>query len=175
LSAYHPPPPPPPPGHGYGYGYPQQWPGPSYAGTGRRIGGYLLDFLFLTIISMIASCFIGLVTGAATGFSDPDESAAAAADGLGSAVGLVLFFGYYVGTTSRWSRSPGQACVGIRLASARDGGEPSVGQLFGRYGILFLMLLPCAIPAIVNAFLIGGDPQRQGWHDKAAGTLVLRD
>jgi uncharacterized RDD family membrane protein YckC len=64
--------------------------------------------------------------------------------------------------------------VGLRVVNQADGRVPSAGQAFGRYGILFLLLIPCGIPAIICAATLGSHPLRQGWHDRAASTMVLR-
>lgn len=76
----------------------------------------------------------------------------------------VILFWIYRGAT------PGKMAVALRIADARTGGEPSTGQFIGRYFAYFVSLLPLGL-----GFLwIAWDARKQGWHDKLAGTVVIR-
>ena len=56
------------------------------------------------------------------------------------------------------------------IVDARTGKAPSKGQLIGRYFAYYLSLLPLGL-----GFLwIAWDQRKQGWHDKIAGTVVIR-
>ena len=46
----------------------------------------------------------------------------------------------------------------------------SVGQSIGRYLAYFLSTLPFGLGLLWVAW----DPKKQGWHDKLAGTVVVR-
>ena len=66
--------------------------------------------------------------------------------------------------------TPGKMAVGLRIADARTGQNASPGQLVGRYFGYFVSLL-----AIGVGFLwVAWDPKKQGFHDKLAGTVVIR-
>ena len=56
------------------------------------------------------------------------------------------------------------------IVDAKTGGKPSLGQLVGRYFSYFLSALPLGL----GIFWVGWDAKKQGWHDKLAGTLVVR-
>ena len=154
------------------YGQPPQWSGPPPASTGARIGAYLLDWLFTVLLSVLISVPFGLVIGLSGDGSA--EAAGEAASRISQLLGIVIFFGYFAGSTALWGRTLGKRIVGLRVVNQADGRMPSSGQAFGRYGILFLLLIPCGIPAIVCAATLGSHPLRQGWHDRAASTMVLR-
>jgi uncharacterized RDD family membrane protein YckC len=68
------------------------------------------------------------------------------------------------------SATPGKMAVGLRIVDARTGGRPSNGQLIGRFFAYFLSLLPLGL----GYFWIAWDARKQGWHDKLAGTVVIR-
>jgi uncharacterized RDD family membrane protein YckC len=53
---------------------------------------------------------------------------------------------------------------------AKTGGKPSTGQFIGRYLCYYLSSLLLGLGFIWVAF----DSRKQGWHDKLAGTLVVR-
>ncbi len=93
--------------------------------------------------------------------------------------------------------TPGKMMIGARIIDAATGGQPSTWQYLGRYfsyllfGLPFnaLMIiididdsyvkyLPFSIP-LALAFMLGCiwvafDQRKQGWHDKLAGTVVVR-
>jgi uncharacterized RDD family membrane protein YckC len=77
----------------------------------------------------------------------------------------------------RWGRTVGKLVMGTRVVHVLDGGSVPLSSAFIR------SLLPAALSVIpgVGAVLSLGvyvwafiDPRRQGLHDKAAGTLVVR-
>lgn len=66
--------------------------------------------------------------------------------------------------------TPGKMAISARIADATTGGAPSVGQCIGRYFAYFLATIPLGLGLIWVAF----DDRKQGWHDKLAGTVVVR-
>lgn len=79
------------------------------------------------------------------------------------AVAIISFWFYKQAT-------PGKMLFATKIVDARTGGEPSFGQLVGRYFAYFLSTLGLGLGFIWVAF----DPKKQGWHDKLAGTVVVR-
>jgi uncharacterized RDD family membrane protein YckC len=78
-------------------------------------------------------------------------------------VATILFWIYKEAT-------PGKMAVRARIVDARTGRHPSTGQYIGRYFAYFVSLLVVGL-----GFLrIAWDARKQGWHDKLAGTVVLR-
>jgi uncharacterized RDD family membrane protein YckC len=68
------------------------------------------------------------------------------------------------------SATPGKMAIGARIVDAQTGGQPSTGQLIGRYFAYLVSLIPLGL----GIFWIGFDSRKQGWHDKLAGTVVVR-
>lgn len=66
--------------------------------------------------------------------------------------------------------TPGKMVFGARVVDAQTGGPLSVGQSIGRYLGYYVAMLPF----FLGFFWIGFDPRKQGWHDKLAGTVVIR-
>jgi uncharacterized RDD family membrane protein YckC len=79
------------------------------------------------------------------------------------ALAVLLFWIYRQAT-------PGKMAISARIVDAQTGGRPSNGQLVGRYFAYYLSMLPLFLGFIWVAF----DPRKQGWHDKLAGTVVVR-
>lgn len=80
------------------------------------------------------------------------------------AVAVILFWIYK-------SATPGKMMVKARIVDAKTGGRPSGGRLIGRYFAYYLSMIPLFLGFVWVAF----DSRKQGWHDKLAGTLVVRD
>ncbi|MGH8222764.1 MAG: RDD family protein, partial [Woeseiaceae bacterium] len=76
----------------------------------------------------------------------------------------VLLFWYYRQAT------PGKMAIRARIVDAKTGGKPRTGQLIGRY----LAYYVSTIPLLLGFIWVGFDARKQGWHDKLAGTLVVR-
>jgi uncharacterized RDD family membrane protein YckC len=67
--------------------------------------------------------------------------------------------------------TPGKMLIHARIVDAKTLGKPTSGQLIGRYLAYYVSILPLCL----GFFWVGWDPRKQGWHDKLAGTLVIRD
>ena len=66
--------------------------------------------------------------------------------------------------------TPGKMAVSARVVDARTGKTLTVGQSIGRYFAYVVATLPLGLGLIWVVF----DPRKQGWHDKLAGTVVIR-
>ncbi|MCZ6831859.1 MAG: RDD family protein [Gammaproteobacteria bacterium] len=79
------------------------------------------------------------------------------------AAAVILFWIYR-------SATPGKMMLKLRIVDAKTGGKPSTGQLIGRYLGYYVSMLPLMLGII----WVGLDKRKQGWHDKLAGTVVIR-
>ena len=68
------------------------------------------------------------------------------------------------------SATPGKMIAKLAIVDAETGEEPSVGQFIGRY----LGYYVSTIPLLLGILWVGFDKRKQGWHDKLAGTVVIR-
>ncbi|MBY5980901.1 RDD family protein [Ferrimonas balearica] len=68
------------------------------------------------------------------------------------------------------SATPGKMVLKLTIVDAKTGGKPSTGQLVVRY----LGYYVSTIPLLLGLIWVGIDKRKQGWHDKLAGTVVLR-
>ena len=68
------------------------------------------------------------------------------------------------------SATPGKSALGLQVVDARSGTPPGLGQAIGRYLAYFVSALALGLGFIWIAF----DSRKQGWHDKLAGTVVVR-
>ena len=79
------------------------------------------------------------------------------------AVAIVLFWVYRAAT-------PGKMLLRARIVDAETGAPPSVGQCIGRYLGYYVSIFTLFLGFLWIAF----DPRKQGFHDKLAGTVVVR-
>ena len=79
------------------------------------------------------------------------------------ALAVILFWIYK-------SATPGKMAFKLSIVDAKTGAKPSNGQLIGRYFAYYLSILPFFLGII----WVGIDRRKQGWHDKLAGTVVVR-
>jgi len=80
------------------------------------------------------------------------------------AIAVVIFWIYR-------SATPGKMVTNISIVDADTGGKPSTGQFVGRYLGYYVSTIPLLLGIIWVAF----DKRKQGWHDKLAGTVVIRN
>ncbi len=135
-----------------------------YVGFWPRVGATLIDAL---IIAVITGPVLVAIYGWGYYLDPAGPMISGPADFLISwvlpAVAVILFWLYKQAT-------PGKMAVGARVVDARTGNTISVGQSIGRYLAYFISMLPLFLGVIWVAF----DPRKQGWHDKLAGTVVIR-
>jgi uncharacterized RDD family membrane protein YckC len=79
------------------------------------------------------------------------------------AIAVVLFWTYRQAT-------PGKMAIAAKVVDARTGAVPDTRQLVIRYLGYYVSTIPLCLGLLWVAF----DPRKQGWHDKLAGTVVVR-
>lgn len=133
-----------------------------YAGFWLRVGATLIDTVLLFIITMP---LLLAVYGA--DYWTANTFAMGPADVLISyGLPALLIIGLWV----RFSKTPGKMAIGAAIVDARTGGKPRTGQFLIRYLGYFVSGLPLGLGCVWAGF----DARKQGWHDKMAGTVVVR-
>lgn len=156
---------------------------------GERYAGFWIRFVAFVVDSILIILIIGPI--AATLYERPDTSAVIAEvlaaenmvnvleqvvglvrpAGMGEAllnlvlpaIGIILFWIYR-------SATPGKLATRTRIADAATGGTPSTRQCVVRYLGYFVSTTGLGLGFLWIAF----DKRKQGWHDKLAGTVVVR-
>ena len=135
-----------------------------YAGFWARTGATLIDTVLVALISwpvLVAIYGWEYFDAEVTGFI------AGPADFLVTWVlpsfAIVIFWIVKQAT-------PGKMAVSARIVDAVTGKPASAAQLVGRY----LAYLVSTIPLCLGFIWVAFDKRKQGWHDKLAGTVVVR-
>ena len=130
-----------------------------YVGFWARVGASLIDSVLMAIILVpVGRIFLHDVD-----MWDWDNPANIMVNGVLPGIAVVLFWIYRQAT-------PGKMAIGAKIVDAKTGGKPSTGQLVGRYFAYYVSSIPLGLGLI----WVGIDARKQGWHDKLAGTLVVR-
>jgi len=69
------------------------------------------------------------------------------------------------------SATPGKMILSLKIVDAKTLGKPSTGQFIARYFGYFVSTIALCLGFLWIAF----DKRKQGWHDKIAGTVVIRE
>ncbi len=136
---------------------------PEYAGFWIRVAASLIDTVLIAcvIVPPLVAIYGWSYFAPSTGF------VAGVADVLLSWVMppvIVIAFWLYRQAT------PGKMLLSLRIVDAGTGGALGIGQSVGRYFGYFLSTIPLGLGLLWVAF----DARKQGWHDKLAGTVVIR-
>ena len=78
---------------------------------------------------------------------------------------------YHLGFWLSWATTPGKMALSLRIVDARTGTKPSPFAFLIRY----LGYQLSAVCLLLGFVWISVDRRKQGWHDKIARTLVVRD
>jgi len=120
------------------------------AGFWRRFAAALIDGILVGIIGGILEA---IVHGA-----------------LGALVSLALgiaYFGWLEGSNS--GQTVGKLAMGIRVYDFRRGGPIGTGRAIGRYFARWLSAIPCFLGYLWMLW----DGEKQTWHDKLIGDVVV--
>jgi uncharacterized RDD family membrane protein YckC len=120
------------------------------AGFGQRFGAYLIDIILLAIVQ-------GIV------WALTNENVASA---VGLAAGLAYFTYFEGGETGQ---TIGKRALGIRVYDFRAGGPIGYGRALLRYIGRIISSIPCLLGYLWMLW----DGEKQTWHDKIAGSVVV--
>jgi len=142
---------------------PADWPRDlEYVGFWARTGAALIDSVLVLMVILPAIYWIY-----GPKYFETPETIAGPADVLLNwvfpAIAVIVFWIYRQAT-------PGKMVIGAQIVDATTARPPSTGQLIGRYFAYYVSMIPLFLGMIWVAF----DPRKQGWHDKLAGTVVVR-
>ena len=147
-------------------------PGLAYGGFWVRTLAYLVDTLLLigAAIGIASVTGISFVTITSREFHSPTFSSVSfyASPTL---AGFALWFVYFAGLWALAGQTVGMAPLGLRVVRAIDGKPVGPGRAIGRF---FGLLLSFAV-FLIGVIWVAADRNKQGWHDKLARTVVVRN
>jgi uncharacterized RDD family membrane protein YckC len=135
-----------------------------YAGFWVRVAASLIDTVLVVIVT---APLLYLIYGQA--YFDGSSSPA----GSGFAEILITWVAPAVAVIAFWlyrKATPGKMVFSLSVVDAKTGAPLTVGQSIGRYFAYLVSAMPLCLGFLWVAF----DSRKQGWHDKLAGTVVVR-
>ena len=134
-----------------------------YAGFWIRFGAMLIDLVIMLIVLFIP---LSLIYGEE--YWVGDKFIYGFWDVL---IGYVVPFVATIWFWLRYLATPGKMATRLEVVDASTGKKMSTGQAIVRYFAYILAVLPFGLGLI----WVGIDKRKQGWHDKLAGTVVIRN
>lgn len=130
-----------------------------YAGFWIRFGAAILDTLIIGIpMTIVTSMLFGVS-------ENPVEFS------TGDVVSNVLWLVIVIACWIKLAATPGKLILKLKVLDAKTGEYPTIGQAILRY----IGYIPSALAFCIGLIWVGFDKQKQGWHDKIAGTVVVKD
>jgi uncharacterized RDD family membrane protein YckC len=120
------------------------------AGFWQRFAALLIDWIILVIVAVILELAINRRIGSLLSF----------------AIGIA-YFAYLEGSAS--GQTVGKRALGIRVYDFRRGGPIGTGRGIGRYFARWLSAIAC----FLGYFWMLWDGEKQCWHDKLVGDVVV--
>lgn len=135
----------------------------TYAGFWIRVGATIIDIVLMSILVYVPLDFI---------YGEAYWESEKFIEGFWD-----LMLGYvapFLATIWFWLRflaTPGKMAARLKVVDAETGEKMGTQQAIGRYFAYILSSIPLGLGFI----WIGIDKRKQGWHDKLAGTIVIRE
>ena len=121
------------------------------SGFWRRFAAALIDGILLGVVSGILGAILGMAGG--------------------EGIGLVITLGYYTYFHGKTGQTPGDAVMSIRVVDFRNGSGAPIG--YGRALGRALMSIVSAIVLLIGYLWMIWDSEKQTWHDKVVGSVVV--
>ncbi len=135
-----------------------------YAGFWIRLFASIVDSILIALITypMLFAIY---------GWAGVDYSSAVNSSGFVSI--LLIWIAPVAAVIWFWTKkqaTPGKMLFSLKVLDAKTGNNLTLGQSIARYAGYIIAGIPLGLGYIWAAF----DSKKQGWHDKIAGTVVVR-
>ncbi|ENW20864.1 RDD family protein [Acinetobacter haemolyticus] len=133
-----------------------------YAGFWVRVGAAILDtIIILAILIPLMMLLSPSVTDnlTRTSWSWTDW------------IGQILSAVFYIFCWVKFAGTPGKRLLRLKVLDEQTGNHVSVGQGIIRY----IGYIPATLVLFIGLIWIAFDRKKQGWHDKMAKTVVVRE
>lgn len=134
---------------------------PEYAGFWLRVAASLIDTVWLCLI---VYTLLALLVGPQAML--PDAPYTPLRFLLEWLLPIALVIGFWLFR----SATPGKMLLKLKVVDAQTLGPVPMPRLLLRYAGYYVAAAPLAL----GLLWVGWDARKQGWHDKLAGTLVIR-
>lgn len=133
----------------------------NYAGFWIRVVATIIDTLWLTPL-----LFLFMYTAFGSNLFSIENPPSATDNIISNVIWIVVVLALWI----KFASTPGKMLFGMKIVDAKTHDEVPAGRLLLRYIGYFISM----IPLFLGIFWVGWDKKKQGWHDKIAGTVVIR-
>jgi uncharacterized RDD family membrane protein YckC len=152
--------------------------GPPLVSYGRRLGGWLIDWLLVGVVSSIIIAVTGSYNHTTTttlqnGSSTHITSFHFGGPGILIQVAITLAYGTVL-CGSRRGQTVGMMAVGVRAVDIGSGESIGYARALWRAFFEYLMAAVFFVPWVIDMLFPLWDPMRQCLHDKVSRTIVIR-
>ena len=127
------------------------------AGIGARLLAQIIDLFWLLPLSFLLGAVATFVNGGQMSLGG---------ELMANLIGALVVLLFWVERQA----TPGKLVLGLSIVDAETGGTPTMG----RFTLRYVGYLVSALPLGLGYLWAIWDKRKQGWHDKMAGTLVVR-
>ncbi|HEX6762745.1 MAG TPA: RDD family protein [Gaiellaceae bacterium] len=120
------------------------------AGFWRRFAATFVDGIVIAVVDTILRIVLG---------------------NTGQVLAVFVSLAYFTYFHGRTGQTPGDAALGIRVVDVRDNRGQPIG--YGRAFIRWLVSIASALVFFLGYLWMLWDPEKQTWHDKAAGSVPV--
>ena len=149
------------------------------ASTSQRALARIIDGVLFFVVYIIVVA-VGIASVSSTVHHNADGTTTTSGGGIAAFFAAIAILGaigllYEVVMVAIKGATLGKMAMGVRVVKSTDGGLPGWGGSIVRWIILQIGGFFCGIGYLIVgiSFLFDGSGRMQGWHDKAAHTLVI--
>ncbi|WP_433846986.1 RDD family protein [Acinetobacter proteolyticus] len=139
----------------------------AYAGFWIRFGAAIIDSI-IVMVAMIPLTMIfggGNTTVASNGFSSFQFMSTA------DWIWQILAAVFYIFCWIKFAGTPGKRLLRLKVLDEKTGENVTAGQAIIRY----IGYIPATLVFFIGLIWVAFDSKKQGWHDKMAKTVVVRE
>ena len=138
--------------------------------TQYEYAGFWMRFLASVIDSVIFFIALGLplvLIGNFTGIDPWDSTEFGVMDVISNVLSVVIYVFFWV----KYAGTPGKRLLKLKILDADTGEHLSVGKAIIRY----IGYIPSALVLFLGFIWVAFDARKQGWHDKMANSVVVKE
>ena len=136
-----------------------------YVGFWARVGAAVIDTILIVLIT--SPLLVSVYGWAYYGMDAKSSFVKGPADFV---ISWILPAVVSIWFWLRKQATPGKMAISAKVVDAKTGATLTVRQSIGRYLGYFVSTLPLGL----GIFWVAFDSRKQGWHDKLAGTVVIK-
>ena len=139
---------------------------PEYVGFWARFVAVIVNTIIVSVAVAIVMKLMGIDLATAGASLEEMQAQMSRVQSIDLLISIVFFIGAWIAMQT----DPGKMIFGAVIVDAKTGAKPSVLQFVLRY----LGYIVSTLPLCLGFLWVAWDARKQGFHDKIAGTVVVK-